>query len=148
WRIFNANLNPANISTSNDNQWHAFSLPVAIKTTLADADLSILRVLCGIARDDAGPAASSETAWFDNIQLTPANASFNLTATRISETQINLAWLDIYSDETGYAIERCNGIGCTNFAPLTTLGTGTTSYSDLGLVPNTYYSYRIKTYKT
>ena len=43
---------------------------------------------------------------------------------------------------TGYLIERCQGVGCSNWARLLTVP-GTT-YNDTGLVPNTSYSYRVK----
>ena len=31
WRIYDAVANPANVSTSNDNQWHSFSLPEPLR---------------------------------------------------------------------------------------------------------------------
>jgi hypothetical protein len=107
----------------------------------------LLRVVCGIARDDSGNDGL-DTAWFDMIQVAASTPSFNLTATRASETQINLAWSDLYTDETGYNIERCSGVSCSNFSPIVTLAANTTSYNDLGLVPGTNYSYRITAYKT
>ena len=43
----------------------------------------------------------------------------------------------------GYGVERCQGLGCTNFVQIAT--TSTNSYSDTGLVTSTSYSYRIRT---
>src|SRR5437764_12538776 len=43
---------------------------------------------------------------------------------------------------TGCALARCQGAGCTSFAPLGTAA-GTT-YSDAGLTANTSYSYRVR----
>src|SRR5882724_1773994 len=52
---------------------------------------------------------------------TPAAPS-NLTATAVSSSQINLAWTDNASNETGFKIERCQNAGCSNFAEITTIG--------------------------
>src|SRR5439155_10412008 len=43
---------------------------------------------------------------------------------------------------TGYPVERCQGAGCTSFAPIGTAA-GTT-YSDAGLTANSSYSYRVR----
>src|SRR5439155_23044407 len=66
-----------------------------------------------------------------------------LTATAGSG-QINLSWTGSTDDVgvTGYPVERCQGAGCTSFAPVGTAA-GTT-YSDTGLGANTSYSYRVR----
>lgn len=71
-------------------------------------------------------------------------APANLTATAASGTQINLAWTASTDNVgvTGYQIERCQGAGCANFAPLAT-ATGTT-YSSTGLTSGVSYSYRVR----
>src|SRR5947208_15208922 len=68
----------------------------------------------------------------------------NLTATAVSGSQINLSWTASTDDVgvTGYRVERCQGAGCTSFAPITTAGGAT--YSDTGLGANTSYSYRVR----
>src|SRR5262249_2268730 len=40
-------------------------------------------------------------------------AATNLVATAISLTQVNLAWTDNSNNESGFAIERCTGSGCS-----------------------------------
>jgi len=92
---------------------------------------------------DSGPQGSVHID-----ALTFEAASFALTATRASETQINLAWPDISGDETGYAIERCVGTDCTTFAQVATVGSSVVSYSNAGLSPNTLYRYQVRPYKT
>jgi len=69
-----------------------------------------------------------------------------LSATRISETQINLGWNDYNSDETGFKIERCQGASCSDFAQIVT--SGTTGYQNTGLTPGVSYSYRVRAFKT
>ena len=43
---------------------------------------------------------------------------------------------------TGYLIERCQGSGCANFAPLPTQTSA--SYNDTGLAASTSYTYRVR----
>src|SRR6266480_1413813 len=68
----------------------------------------------------------------------------NLTATAVSGSQINLSWTASTDNVgvTGYPVERCQGVGCTSFAPIVTAA-GTT-YNDVGLAANTSYSYRVR----
>jgi mannan endo-1,4-beta-mannosidase len=83
-------------------------------------------------------------------QAAPAvpNAPTNLAATVISKSQINLAWTDNSSNETGFRIQRCKGSTCTNFALIATVGAGVQSYSNTGLTANTTYRYRIYAYNS
>ena len=67
-----------------------------------------------------------------------------LSASAPTASTVNLAWTDNSSDETGFAIERCLGAGCLNFAPLTTTAAGATTYTDSGLAASTTYTYRVQ----
>jgi uncharacterized repeat protein (TIGR01451 family) len=76
--------------------------------------------------------------------IDPPTAPSNLTATPISQTQINLAWT-ASSDTvgvTGYKVERCQGSTCSTFTEIAT-PTGTT-YNNIGLTPGTTYRYRVR----
>jgi YVTN family beta-propeller protein len=75
---------------------------------------------------------------------TAPSAPTGLSAVASSGTQINLSW-EASSDNvgvTGYQIERCQGAGCSTFAPLTAIS-GTT-FSNTGLANGTSYSYRVR----
>jgi len=63
-------------------------------------------------------------------------APSGLTATAVSQTQINLSWTDNSSDETGFKIYR----GATL---VTTTAANATTYSDTGLTCNTAYTYTV-----
>jgi hypothetical protein len=66
----------------------------------------------------------------------------NLVATTISDTQVDLAWVDNAGNETGFVVERSNdGV---NWEQIDSVGTVVTSYSDLGLSPNTIYHYQVQ----
>jgi hypothetical protein len=69
-----------------------------------------------------------------------------LSAAAISSSQIDLAWVDNATDETGFKIERCAGAGCSNFAQVATVGANVTGYSNTGLTGSTSYSYRVRAF--
>lgn len=65
-------------------------------------------------------------------------------ATEASGTAIGLTWLDNASDETGYEIDRCTGVACTNFVLLATAAAGAQAYSDASVAASTSYRYRVR----
>jgi hypothetical protein len=71
-------------------------------------------------------------------------APSNLSATVVSNAQINLSW-SASSDDfrvTGYIIERCSGAACSNYAPVGTASS--TSYSDSTAAASSSYGYRVR----
>ena len=83
-----------------------------------------------------------------NAATTATTAPGSLSATRDSETQINISWTDNMPDETGFSIERCAGDACSDFAQIANVGADITNLSDAGLVFETSYTYRVSSYKT
>ena len=72
--------------------------------------------------------------------MTPAD----LVASSASDSQIDLSWT-ASSDDVGvtrYPLERCQGVGCADFAQIAA-AVGT-SYGDTGLLASTSYSYRVR----
>src|SRR6266498_462740 len=98
------------------------------------------------AHNTAGYSAYSNTADGTTPQIVIFPGPTSLTATTISPTQINLAWVDRSSTETGFEIERCSGVGCSTFALLTTVGMNVQSYQNTGLTNGTSYTYRVRAY--
>lgn len=76
---------------------------------------------------------------------TVPSAPTGLTATTASSSQINLAWTDNASNESGFRIERKLGAGGA-YAEIATVGPNVTSYSDTGLSASTSYYYRVRAY--
>jgi len=71
-------------------------------------------------------------------------APSSLTATAISDTQIDLGWTDNASNEDGFRVER--SLDGTTFQQIAALGADSTNYSDAGLSPGTAYYYRVIAY--
>jgi chitodextrinase len=87
-----------------------------------------------------GYSPTSSATTIDTV--TPSTPT-GLTATAISETRIDLTWA-ASSDNVavvGYQVERCQGGGCSNYAPIAT-PTGA-AFSDTGLSASTTYRYRV-----
>lgn len=69
-------------------------------------------------------------------------APSGLTATAVSQTAIDIAWVDNSDDETGFRIE-CSPDGTTFWTHISTTDAGATTYSDTGLNCGTEYYYRV-----
>jgi hypothetical protein len=82
--------------------------------------------------DDVG---LSDVDWLGSAVPPAPAVPQNLTATAVSETQINLGWT-AFAGATGYDIER-------NGTVIVTDHVGTT-YNDTGLTPATQYNYRVR----
>lgn len=60
-----------------------------------------------------------------------------------SSVQVRLSWTDNATNETGFAVERCAGAGCSNFSRIASLGANTQKYVDQGVSRSTSYRYRV-----
>src|SRR5439155_13837411 len=70
-------------------------------------------------------------------------APSNLTAVALSTSQIDLAWADNSTNETGFIIERSLD-GVSGWTQIATPAANATTYSDTGLLAGTNYSYRVR----
>jgi chitodextrinase len=98
------------------------------------------------ATDAAGNLSSysgTASATTPTPDTQPPTAPGNLAATAVSASQINLSW-SASTDNfgvTGYLVERGDSTGTIFTQVGTALGTG---YSDVGLIPNSSYTYRVR----
>jgi hypothetical protein len=90
----------------------------------------------------AGPTWSFVTAGTEPAPAAPTG----LVATAMSPTRIDLSWNDVAS-ETGYRIERSPN-GSTGWAEIGTSGANQTSYTDLQVVSQQTYFYRVRAVNT
>jgi hypothetical protein len=117
--------------STNGTTFTQIATPAAGSTTYSDSSLAagttyFYRVR---ASNSVGNSPYSNTSSASTTSGAPAAPS-NLTAT-VSGTQINLAWNDNSSNETGFHIERCSGNNnCNNFAALADTGANVQVYAD------------------
>lgn len=76
----------------------------------------------------------------------PTEPPSNLRAAGSSSSSISLSWSDDSDNEDGFKLERCEGAGCTGFVEIARPGPNAISFSDIGLSPQTTYTYRIRAY--
>ena len=124
YRVF-ARANPVG-----DTQVYPTS-PIGFPTMSADSVPAKLQVVVGTPPTAGVPADPT-----------------GLTAAPPTGPQVSLTWTDNATNETGFAVERCTGAGCTNFAQIAApgprTGTGSVTYVDSTVAPATTYSYRVK----
>jgi len=74
-------------------------------------------------------------------------APTTLAAALQSGPRVSLTWRDNATNETGFAIERCTGSGCTAFAQIASAGprsnTGSVTYVDATVAFGSTYRYRV-----
>ena len=84
---------------------------------------------------NAGTATRGDAGTFVARFFEPADEG--LTAAAASAGQVDLAWTDVATTETGYKIERCTGSGCSTWAQIGRAGVDANSYNDLTTSENT-----------
>jgi hypothetical protein len=126
--------------------------------TNPDSDILEDRVVSAISSYSASAPVSPSAQWVMQIAAFKAagsaptpTAPTNLAAVAASPVQVNLTWAA--ATESGgtinqYMIERCAGVNCgntpSNFSQIGTTPATTTSYSDIGLLGSTSYTYRAR----
>jgi hypothetical protein len=71
-----------------------------------------------------------------------------LSATAVSYEQINLAWQDNSTNETGWEVHRSTTGAAGPFSLLAQLGANSSAYTDGGLQGNTQYCYTVRWFRT
>ncbi|MDB6026402.1 MAG: repeat-containing protein [Verrucomicrobiales bacterium] len=89
-----------------------------------------------------GSSANSAQASATTLVTIPSAPS-GLTATAISASQINLAWTDNSTNETGFVVARSTTSGGP-YTDIVTLAVNTVSYNNTGLTAATTYYYVVR----
>src|SRR5205085_1374039 len=104
-------------------------------------------VMVGYREATGGTFAATDGTWVDNVVIgssaIPAAPS-GLSASTVSQTQINLSWTDNSSNETGFVVGRTTTSGGP-YTDIATVGAGVTTYNNTtGLSANTTYYYVVR----
>ena len=103
--------------------------------------------MTGYREATGGTFASTDGTWIDNVVIASSaipDAPSGLSATTVSQTQINLSWTDNSSNETGFIIARSTTSGGP-YTDIYTTAANATSYSNTtGLSANTTYYYVVR----
>ena len=123
---------------------------VSIATTAAD--------ITGFSDDGFLPGTSyhhrvrafndTESSAFSNAVLvaTPGiQPPTSLTAEAVFNTRVNLVWQDNSSNETGFRVQR-RLHGSPDWVSIATTAANVTGFSDVGLLPRTFYYYQIQAF--
>jgi fibronectin type 3 domain-containing protein len=98
------------------------------------------------ATDAAGNLSNYSNVATANTDTTSPTAPTALTALGTSSSQVNLLWTES-TDNVGvnsYLVERCEGLGCSNFTQVATVAGTSNTYNDKNLKAATVYTYRVR----
>lgn len=134
-----------------DCTWDIYRLPASLSlnsgytgTVTLNAEL----VITGSANVSDGKLVLEKTLSIGVGGATvPPSAPSALIAAAVSSSQIHLSWTDNSHYETGFKIERKEGVSGT-YIQIDTVGANTTAYSDTGLTTGTTYYYRVRAYNS
>lgn len=107
-----------------------------------------------LTADDLGTTGRDSNYGFGLVDADEAAASSSsgapvepsgLDATAVSSSRIDVSWVDNSSNESAFAIERCDGSPCsTSFAQVASVGANVTTFADTGLSAGATFSYRVR----
>ena len=127
--------------------WEEIAIVGADITTFQNRDLSPSTPYCYRVRayNAEGNSDYSNTACTTTLIYVPLPVSpANLIADAISDSRIDLSWVDNSDNEEGFHIERSEeGI---NWIVIATVGTDVTIFQNIELPPSTLFYYRVRAF--
>jgi hypothetical protein len=146
-----ANVTVSGYNPSSSAVMYSYGIPqdTAAQTGSGSADIAQSTVTIPGASFSStfGPYSASVLALGGSVPTIPAAPS-NLTATTVSKRQINLAWTDNSTNETGFQIDQANNSSFTSGLVSTTVGSNVTSYQATGLAGGKTYFFRVRAFNS
>jgi len=107
-------------------------------------------MVTGTSADDNARSMSNTkaivAAFRGTIDLSAPIAPSSLSATTVSDAEINLNWVDNANNEIGFRLERStDGV---SWAEIASVATNVRSFADSGLTAETNYQYRARAYNS
>ena len=99
------------------------------------------------AYNTAGNSSPSSVASATTLTILPIAPS-ELSATAVSQTQVNLSWHDNSNNETGFYLDRATNSGFSSGLTTVAIAANATTASSTGLSANTPYYFRIRSYNS
>lgn len=135
-------------STGTTSKWELISSTGSNSTSYIDSGLSpniqySYKVRAYISSNSIYSAYSNTAT----VVTTVPNAPTALSYSRISDTSLKLTWADNSANESGFKIEKKEGLA-GGWYEIATLSQNTTSYTVTSLKTATVYFFRVKAYNT
>jgi hypothetical protein len=131
-------------SPDGTSSWIEIGTTNSNDTTFNDAGLNPVTTyyyrVC--ASNSAGDSDYSNTASATTQGISLPAAPSNLNAVEVSSSQIDLFWIDNSDNETGFKVERSPD-GTSGWIEIGTTSANETTFSDMGLNPETTYYYHV-----
>jgi subtilisin family serine protease len=158
-RIDNVNLTrqPISVASYDYDYWAGTSMATPHVSGLAaliwgfDPNLTMAQVKDIILNSvDPKASLSGKTVTggrinaYNALFYVPAKSPGSLSASAVSQSQINLSWTDNSTNENGFYVERKTAGG--TYVQIASLNANVATYSDTGLSASTTYYYRLRAY--
>jgi hypothetical protein len=95
---------------------------------------------------DNDGGSSTRTLDVSVVLPPPPDAPTLLRVDSVSMDRMTVVWTDNSNNEDGFAVESCRNKGCSVFREIGRVGANVTSFTDLSLIPNTQYYYRVRAF--
>ncbi|MBN4073480.1 S8 family serine peptidase [Mariprofundus ferrooxydans] len=120
--------------------------PAQVKSALQNSVRPFVAAgFCASNPNNCGTGIVDAQATLAAVSTASPAAPTTLSAIAVSATQINLAWVDASSNETGFKIER-SADGGTTFVQIATTAANATSFANTGLPASTTFHYRVRAF--
>ncbi len=131
------------------NEWDVTSY-VQGQFTAGDKVISLVFYSAAVSSStiafNSREASANRPELIINASISPPAAPTGLTAASVSPTQIDLAWADNSTNESGFSIESRTGVNA--FAEVASVGAGVTAWSDNSLAAGLSVTYRVRAWNS
>lgn len=122
---------------------------IDLDTTGVTGSVTFYAVAVDALGYESAEGTSAPSVTVDITNDSPPDAPTGLTATAVSNSEIDLTFSETNSGQTGFTIDRSTDPTFQTFTQLFTINfADATTYDDTGLTPDTKYYYRVEAFNT